>query len=137
MKLFWKFYSVLFYIITLQATAQFLDQKSILVVYYNTAIVFSHWFIIPYFFNILSVLINCAICVFIFCYSSDVKGLFRMPSWLFYLRLLSDGAGHSFDTKTVQAGFAQGELLGFIDLFSLIVPVLPSYFIQWKMTFKK
>lgn len=137
MKLFWKLYSVLFSSIILSSALQLLDKNSFIEVYYNTTIVFSNWFIIPYLFNILNVFLGCIACIYIFFYAFDIQGLSRAPQWFFYLRLLSDCTGHSYGLKMVQSGFTQGELTGFIGLATLILPILPSYIIQWRITFKQ
>ena len=136
MKLFWKFYSVLFLTIVLTDAIQLLDKDSLWGVYYNTTIVFSNWFIIPYFLNILNALIACIVCLYLFNYAFDLHILSQAPQWLFYLRLFSDCTGHSYEIKMIQAGFYQGKLLGFISLASLIIPILPSYLAHWRITFK-
>jgi len=137
MKLFWKLYSFLFLVIMLSNASQIINKNSLLGIYYNTTIIFSNWFIIPYFLNILNALIGCLVWVFIFCYAFDVKGLNRAPQWLFYLRLLSDCTGHSYELKMIQSAFSQGKLWGFIGLASLILPILPSYLAFWRMTFDR
>jgi len=137
MKLFWKLYSLLFYLIVLSNALQILNPNSIVGVYYNTTIVFSNWFIIPYFLNIFNGLINCIVFIIIVTYAFDIKALPQAPAWLFYVRILSDCTGHSYDMKMVESGFAQGIIFGFIALALLILPVLPSYFLQWHITYKK
>lgn len=135
MKIFIKFYSFLFYLIVLSNALQLLNPNSISGIYYNTTIVFNTWYILPYFLNIFNALINCIVCVIIFAYAFDMQGLPAIPLWLFYVRIFSDCTGHSYDIKMVQSGFAQGKLFGFIGLASLILPVLPSYLIQWRLRF--
>jgi len=137
MKLFWKFYSVLFIFLAWSSALQLLNKDSVLGVYYNTTIVFSNWYIIPYFLNILSALIACIVGLFVLGYSFDVKGFSQMPLWLFYLRLFSDCTGHAYEFKIVQSGFSQSKLWGAVGLASLILPILPSYIAQWRMTFNK
>lgn len=137
LRLFWKFYSALFVAISLNSSLQILDKNSVWGVYYNTTIVFNDWYIIPYFLNILNTLIECIVCLFIFGYAFDVQALSRMPPWLFYVRLLSNCTGHTYQFKMIQASFSQGKIWGLIGLASLILPVLPSYIAQWRMTFKK
>lgn len=136
MKLFWKFYSFLLLAIVSSNALQLLNQNSLLEVYYNTTMAFSSWYAIPYFLNILNALIACIVCLFIFGYAFDVKSLSKTPPWLFYVRLLSDCTGHSYELKMIQSAFAQANLHGLIELASLIVPILPSYLAQWRMTFK-
>ena len=116
---------------------QLLNKDSLIEIYYNTTIVFSPWHIIPYLLNILNALIACIVCVFIFGYAFDLQSLPEAPQWLFYVRLLSDGIGHSYEWQIVQSGFSQSKLTGFLGLASLILPILPSYLAQWRMTFKK
>jgi hypothetical protein len=137
MKLFWKFYSILFFAIVLSNALQLLNKNSLFGVYYNTTIVFSNWFVVPYFLNILNSLIACIVSIFIFGYAFDVQVLSSAPPWLFYIRLLSDCTGHSYELKMVQSGFSHGKLWVFIGLTSLVLPILPSYIAQWKMTFIK
>jgi hypothetical protein len=137
MKLFWRAYFLLFFVIVLSNALQLLNKNSVIGVYYNTAIIFSNWFIIPYFLNILCALINCIVCLFIFGYAFDVPGISRAPQWLFYVRILIDCIGHSYDLKTIQAGFYQGKLSGFLTLAALILPILPSYLAHWRMTFNR
>jgi hypothetical protein len=137
MKLFWKFYSILFFAIVLNNALQLLNKNSLFGIYYNTTIVFSSWFIIPYFLNILNALIACIVCIFIFGYAFDVQVLSKAPQWLFYARLLSDCTGHSYELKMIQASFSHGELWGFIGLASLVLPMLPSYLAQWRITFNQ
>lgn len=137
MKLFWKFYSFLFLAIVLSSTLQVLNKDSLYGVYYNTTIAFSNWYAIPYFLNILNALIDCIVCLFIFGYAFDVKELSKAPRWLFYVRLFSDCTGHSYEFKMVQSGFTHGGLWGYIELASLVLPILPSYLAQWRMTFKQ
>ena len=137
MKLFWKFYSLIFFTIMLNNALQLLNKNSLLEVYYNTTIVFSNWHIIPFSLNILNALIACIVCVFIFGYAFDLQCLPEAPQWLFYVRLLCDGIGHSYEWQIVQSGFSQSKLTGFLGLASLILPILPSYLAQWRMTFKK
>jgi len=137
MKLFWKFYAFLFLAIVFNSAFQLLDKDSLFGVYYNTTIVFSKWYIFPYVLNILNSLIACTVCFFIFGYAFDLKALPSSPPWLFYLRLFSDCTGHSYEFKMVQSYFSQGELWGILGLASLILPILPSYLAQWRMTFSK
>jgi len=135
MKLFWKSYSVLFLAIVLGNGLQLLDKNSSIAVYYNTTIIFGSWHIVPYIINVLNALINGIVCIYILGYAFDLKGLSKAPPLLFYARLLSDCFGHSFEMKTVQSGLSQGYLTGFIGLASLVLPILPSYLAQWRMTF--
>ena len=137
MKLFWKFYSFLFFAIVLSNSLQVLNMNSVFGVYYSTTIVFSTWFIIPYFLNILNALIACIVCLLIFGYAFNVPFLSRAPQWLFYLRLLSDCTGHSYELKMVQSGFSHGNFWGFVEIASLVLPILPSYIALWRMTFNK
>lgn len=137
MKLFWKLYFALFFAIVLSNALELLNKNSIIGVYYNTAMIFSNWFIIPYFLNILNTLINCIVCLYIFGYAFNTKGLTSAPSWLFYVRLLSDCVGHSYDMQTVQAGFYQGKLSGLLTIAALTFPIIPSYLAQWRMTFNR
>jgi len=137
MKLFWKLYSFLFFTLVLNSTLELLRPNSLLGIYYHTTIVFSAWHIIPYLLNILNALIACSVCLFIFGYSFDVPILSRAPVWLFYLRILSDCTGHSYEIKMIQSGFSQGKLIGFLGIATLIIPILPSYLVQWRMTFNE
>ena len=137
MNLFWKFYSLLFYLLVLSNALQLLNPNSISGIYYNTTIVFSNWFIIPYILNILNSLINCVVCIIIFTYAFDVPNQPSISPWLLYARLLSDATGHSYELRIIQSGFAQSKIFGFIALASLVLPILPSYLIQWRITFNK
>jgi len=137
MKLFWKYYSALFIAITLNSAIKVLDKDSVMGVYYNTTIIFSNWFIIPYFLNILNVLISCLIGAYLFGYAFDRPGLSRAPVWLFYVRLLSDFTGHTYELKVIQSSFSQDKLWGLIGIASLVLPILPSYLAQWRMSFKQ
>jgi len=135
MKLFWKIYSFLFLAIVLNDAIQILDKGSHLGVYYNTTIVFSNWFFIPYFLNLLSVLINGIACLFLFGYAYEIKKLSIAPQWLFYLRILCDCVGHTYGWQMIRSGFSQSKLAGFAGLASMILPILPSYLAQWRQTF--
>lgn len=137
MKLFWKLYSFLFLTIILSIGSQLLDPNAIIGAYYNTTIVFSKWFAIPYLLNILNFLVSATVAVFLLGYAFDVQSLSRAPRWLFYLRVLSDCSGHNYEWQSVLAGFAQSKLAGSIALASLTIPLLPSYILQYKITFKK
>jgi len=137
MKLFWKLYSCLFLAIVLSNAVQLLNKDSMIGVYYNTIIVFSNWYIIPYFLNILNALITSIVCLFIIGYAFDVKNFSTAPQWLFYARLLSDCTGHSYEVKMIQSGFAQGKYWGMIAIASMVLPILPSYLAQIRMTFKQ
>ena len=136
MKIFWKFYSVLFLVITSSSALQLLDKNSFLGVYYNTTIVFSNWYIIPYILNILCILITCIVCLFIFGYAFDIKSIPRTPRWLFYVRILSECTGHAYEFKMIQSRFYQSKVWGFVGIATLILLILPSYIAQWRMTFK-
>jgi hypothetical protein len=137
MKIFWKSYSFLFFVIVLNNALQLLNKDSLIGVYYNTTIVFSNWYIIPYFLNILNALIACIVCLLIFGYAFNVQILSRAPQWLLYLRLFCDCTGHSYELKIVQSWFSHGKLWGFVELATLVLPILPSYLAQWRMTFNK
>ena len=137
MKIFWKFYAFLFYFIVLSNAYQLLGKDALLSVYYNTAIVFSHWYIVPYFLNILNVLIACAVSFYIFGYAFDIEAISKAPIWLFYIRLLSELTGHSYEIKMLQAQFSHGNIWGYIILASLIFPIIPSFIAQWRMCFNK
>jgi hypothetical protein len=136
MKLFWKSYSFLFLAIVSSNAAQLLDKDSVLGVYYNTMIVFSSWYIIPYFLNILNALINCMACAFIIGYAFNWQKLSSAPQWLFYARLLSDCTSRFYEAKMIQASFSQGRLWGCIGLASLIFPIIPSYYLLWRISLK-
>ena len=135
MKLFWKMYACLFFVIVLSNALQLFNKDSLFGVYYNTTIVFNKWYIVPYVLNILNALIGCVVFLFILGYALDLDYLTRAPQCLFYLRLLSDSTGHSYELKMAQSAFYQGKLLGLITLASLILPILPSYMALWRMTF--
>jgi hypothetical protein len=137
MKLFWKFYSCLLLSIVLSKALELLNKDSLVEVYYHTTIIFSNWFILPYALNVLNILISCIICIFIIGYAFDLQGLSKAPRWLFYAHLLGDCIGHSYEFKMIQSGFSQGKLIGFIELASLILPLLPSYLALWHMTFNQ
>jgi len=137
MKLFWKFYSLIFYIIVLNNALQLLNKDSLIEIYYNTTIVFSPWHIIPYLFNILNVLINAIVCIFVLGYAFDLKGLSKVPPSLFYALLLSDSVGHSYEWQIILSGFSQSKFSGFLGLASLTLPILPAYLALWRITFKQ
>ena len=137
MKLFWKFYSFVFYIIVLNNALQLLNKDSLIEIYYHTTIVFSPWHIIPYLLNILNALINAIVCIFVLGYAFDLKGLSRAPQLLFYARLLSDSIGHSYEWQIILSGFSQSKFAGFLGLASLILPLLPSYLALSRITFKQ
>jgi len=135
MNLFWRFYSVLFFTLVASSTYHLINKDSVYLIYYKTTIIFSNWYVIPYFLNILNTLITGLVCLFIVGYAFDIPTLSRLPKWFFYLRILSDCTGHAFEWKMIQSGFAQGTLGGLISLTALILPILPSYIAQFKMTF--
>ena len=137
MKLFWKAYSVLFFLIVLSNASAMINQGSLPSVYYKTTIIFSGWYIFPYFFNIVNSIIYCVICLIIVAYAFDLPGMPQVPKSLFYARLLSDCFGHTYEMKMIQSGFSQGRVWGLIGLMSLILPVLPSYLVHWQITFKR
>ena len=137
MKLFWKFYCALYFAIVLNNAFLLLNKDSLLGVYYNTTIVFNPWYSLPYYLNILNALINCIVSLFIFGYAFNRQDLNRPPQWLFYVRLLSDCTGHTYELIMIQAGFYQSKLMGYIGLAALIVPILPSYLAHWRMTFNR
>ena len=104
--------------------------------YYGVVMVFNTWYVFPYFFNIFNVLINVIVSVLILGYAYNPGGLPRIPVWLFYVRLLSDCTGHSFESKMIEADFSQGNLAGVLGLVSMTVPILPSYLALYLMTFR-
>ena len=137
MKLFWKFYAALFFAIVLSNALELLNKNSVMGVYYYTTIIFSSWYIIPYLLNILNTLLGGIVLVFILKYAFDLRPLIVLPAWLFYLRIICECTGHSYEWNFIQSEFAQGKVWGFVSLASLIIPILPSYYAQWIFTFKK
>ena len=137
MKLFWKFYSFVFYIIVLNNALQLLNKDSLIEIYYHTTIVFSPWHIIPYLLNILNVIINAIVCIFVLAYAFDLKTLPQAPLSLFYARLLSDSVGHSYEWQIILSGFSQSKFAGFLGVASLTIPILPSYLALWRITYKQ
>ena len=135
MKIFWKFYAFLFYLIVLSNAIQLLGKDSLLGVYYNTTIVFSQWFIIPYFLNILNVLIACIVSLYIFGYAFDIQALSKAPKWLFYVRIFTECSGHNYEIKMLQSYFSHDNIWGYALLAALFFPILPSYIAQWRMSF--
>ena len=99
MKLFWKFYTVLFFTIIAGSAYLFFNKNSDLEIYYNTAIIFSNWFLLPYFFNILNTLLGAVFCLYLSCYAFDLKLLPQPAPWFFFLRMLMDCVGHDYEFK--------------------------------------
>ena len=137
MKIFWRIYSFIFYAIVISNAIQLLNKNSMLGVYYNTTIVFSGWYIVPYFMNILNGLIACIVCLFIYGYAFNIRGLTKAPLWLLFLRFLSESTGHSYEIKMIQSIIIQAKFLGFIAIASMILPIIPSYIAQWRLTFNQ
>jgi len=135
MKFFWKLYSLLFLTIVLNNALQLFDKNYTAEVYYHTTMIFNNWFIIPYLLNILNALLSGIVAVMILTFAYDIHPLPRLPAWLLYARILSDCTGHSYEWQIIQAGFTQNTLTGLLGLGSLIIPLLPSYLAQWRMTF--
>jgi hypothetical protein len=137
MKLFWKVYSFLFFTIVLSNALSLFSKASIVATYYHITVVFNSWFIIPYLFNALNALLACIACAYLFAYAFDINFLLPAPAWLFYLRLLSECFGHSFEWQMIQASFYQNKFLAIVGLASLIIPIIPSYIAQWRMSYPK
>jgi len=135
MKIAWKVYSFLFFTSSLNNAVILLDKNSAFSIYYNITIIFSGWHTIPYFLNIFNVFIACLIALYIFAYAFDMPDLPSLPVWFFYVRLLSDIFGHSYEFKMVLSGFIQGKLIGLLAASTLVLPLFPSYLAQWRMTF--
>jgi len=137
MKLFWKIYAWFFLALVSTNAGQFFDSDSMLTVYYHTTIIFNNWYTIPYILNILNAVLYCILCLFIFGYAYDINGISRLAPFYFFLRLLSDATGHTYELKIIQSSFAQSKLAGLVGLACLSLLVLPSYLVHWKMTFEK
>ena len=137
MKFFWKFYAILFYLIVLSNVFQVFNKESVFGIYYTTTIVFSNWFILPYFLNILNTLISCIACLYVLGFAFDIKNFSQAPPWLFYIHLVGDCIGHSYEIKIIQAGFFQSKMAGFLALAYLTLPILPSYIVLWRMSIKQ
>jgi len=134
MKLFWKLYSLLFLLIVAGNAAQVLDKNSTFGVYYQTTLIFNHWYIIPYFLNIFNTLASCVVVLFIFGYAFDLSILSRAPVWFFYLWIFSNTVGHAYEFQMVHAAFYQSTWAGLVATASLFVPILPTYLALWRMS---
>lgn len=134
MKLFWKVYSFLFFAIALKNAVVLFNKASLFTIYYHITVVFNGWYIVPYLFNALNALLECIVAVFLFAYAFDLNFLLPAPMWLFYLRLLSDCFGHSFEWQMIQASLYQSKMIAAIGIASLIIPIIPSYMAQWRMS---
>lgn len=135
MKLTWKIYSFFFLSLCLNDLLLIINKNSILNVYYNTTMIFSAWYALPYFLNIFNVLLTVLIALFIFGYAFNQPDFSKLPAWIFYVRTLSDLTGHSYELKFVLSSFVQGKWFGLLTAFAIILPILPSYLIQWQITF--
>ena len=137
MKLFWKYYAFLFLLIVLNNGFLLLNKNSPLAIYYNTLLAFNHWYITAYLFNILNIILNTFVTVIIFNYAFNAQAPRKAPTWLFYARLFSEFTGHSFEWQLIQTGFAQGIFWGSLGLTVMLLPLVPSYLLQWRITFNK
>ncbi len=136
MKIFAKFYAFLFFILAEKSLLDLFNSHSQITVYYKTTIIFSNWLIAPYFFNIFDALLNLFVSLLIFAYAFDMQGLFKTTRWFLFVRLIADCLGHSYRMKIMQADFVQGNLPGLLGMLTVLLPVLPSYLIQWRMSRK-
>ncbi|MDE2223244.1 MAG: hypothetical protein KGK03_09280 [Candidatus Omnitrophica bacterium] len=134
-KFIWRVYTCIFFLLAVNDASGIFDTQSSLNVYYHTAIILNSWFFLPFVLNVLNVLIECLVGILIFAYVFDVKDTPRLAPELFYIRLLTDLSGHAYSFEIIKSDFVQERLLGLVGLAILIMPVLPSYFIQWRMTF--
>ena len=134
MKLFWKYYAFLFLAIVLNNGLALLNPNSPSALYYNTLIAFNRWYIMAYLFNILNLGLSIIAGILIFNYAFKIQILSKTPYWLFYMRLLSDLTGHSWEWQLIQANMTQEILWGLLALFSWILPIAPSYFAHWRLS---
>ena len=102
--------------------------------YYHTLIAFNSWYILPYLLNILNVILGSIISFMIFNYAFKDRDSYTAPYWLFFLRLFCEFTGHSYDWQLVQTNFSQGYSWGFLGLASMLVPLVPSYIVLWRLT---
>lgn len=137
MKLFWKYYAFLFMAIVLSNGFALLNPNSPSEIYYNTLITFNRGYAFVHLLNILNLSLNIITGILIFNYAFKIKVLCAAPYWLFYARLLSDLIGHSWEWQLIQSNMAQDILWGLLALASWIVPIAPSYFAHWYMTFSQ
>jgi len=136
-KLFWKYYAFLFLVIVLSNGFLLFNPHSHPAVYYHTLMAFNIKYITAYLLNILNLALNTIACVLIFIYAFQTPVLYKAPYWLFYARFLSDLTGHSWEWQMIQASMAQGIFWGLLGLAALVLPIVPSYFPQWRLTFSQ
>ncbi|MDE1921709.1 MAG: hypothetical protein KGI24_09775 [Candidatus Omnitrophica bacterium] len=135
MKLIWKTYSCLFFIMAVNDTLQLLNEKSSVWVFYHMTMAFSNRFAVFYALNLFNAMISGFVGVFILAYAFKMKDLPKLPVWLLCLRLFSDCTGHSYGWEIIKSGFSQGQLAGLTGVVVWALPIVPSYLIQWRMTF--
>ncbi|MBF0504026.1 MAG: hypothetical protein HQL14_02875 [Candidatus Omnitrophica bacterium] len=134
MRLFWKFYTALFLVTIFNNGLVLLNKNSPLSIYYHTMMAFNSWFIVPYLVNIINVLLSLIVAFYILNYAFKTDVVLRAPYWIFYARILSDLTGHSYTWQYIQSGLIQGGFWGWLGLASFIIPLAPSYIVQWHIT---
>ena len=105
--------------------------------YYAMMTRFEPHYGLPLFLEIFSYLVTTACLAPVFLFAFDIKNALPLWRWLFYLRILADLTGHHYTLKSIQSGFADSPLFGFITLAAITFPIIPSYIAHFRYAFRQ
>ena len=136
-KWFWKIYAVFFLSVALARAWYFLNPQEEPMLYYAMMTRFYSGYYLPLSLETCNHIATVAASVPVFLYAFDVKNMMPVWRWLFYARIFTDLAGHHYTFKSIQSGFSDSLLLGFITIAALAFPLIPSYLAHFRYAFKQ
>lgn len=134
----WRIYFVIVATILIGNLLSVLSCRSVVYTYYHSLIAFHKDFIVFYYFNILSAVINVLSLMPLFCYIYRRRFL-RPRLWqvLFCLRIAFDFVDHNYETRFFQSLFKTDLAIALILLSISLLVILPSYFATFQYAFRQ
>ena len=135
MKIFWKSYAVLFFLIALSNALSFLNETSVARLYYGAMISFSPLYFIYFAFNVLNIFLALITSFIVILYALDIKHPSPLWRWLFFFRLVSEVWGHHYEWKYIQSILTHEAYYGYVTIACIFIPLLPSYLAHFRYAF--
>ena len=137
-KALWKTYFAIYLLIVTLNTICFFWKQDQQFWYYQVLMAFDIWFIFPYCFNALSIILNALAVVPLYFLVTDRDVLSkRFWRYFFILRLTMEFFGKSYEVKVFQSLFYESRKTAWIYLGILLILTVPSYIGTYIYAFRK
>jgi hypothetical protein len=134
----WKAYFIIYLYLTIGSLYAFFSPSMPAYWYHQILIAYDAVFLVPYFLNAASLFFNALAVVVIYLFIARISILSqRFWAYTFFLRLILEFFGKSYERKIIEALFHDDPATGWLAIGMMVSLALPSYVAYYLYAFKR